>query len=204
MTTIVALRHGRTAWNHEGRMQGWAPVPLDERGREQATAAGAWLADEYAFDAVYASDLQRTRETAERVLEQLPNEDVHYEGAWRERDVGVYQGLTYEDVSERFPAFALGEAAADAADRRPDSGESLADMYDRTTARFEELCETHAPDDTLLVVTHGGPIYMLTGHVKGLAIREAVLEHSQDNCGATVFDHDGSTEVVAENLTGWR
>ena len=79
MTTIVALRHGRTAWNHEGRMQGWAPVPLDERGREQATAAGAWLADEYAFDAVYASDLQRTRETAERVLEQLPNEDVHHE-----------------------------------------------------------------------------------------------------------------------------
>ena len=204
MTTIVALRHGRTAWNHEGRMQGWAPVPLDERGREQATAAGAWLADEYAFDAVYASDLQRTRETAELVLDGLPNERISYEAAWRERDIGVYQGLPYEDVYERFPAFALGETGARAAERTPDSGESLADVSDRTTARFEELCDSHAADDTLLVVTHGGPIYMLTGYAKGLDVTTAVLEHSQDNCGATVFDHDGSTEVVAENLTGWR
>ena len=60
---IVVLRHGETAWNDEGRMQGWAPVPLNETGREQATAAGRHLADEYEFDAVYASDLERTRET---------------------------------------------------------------------------------------------------------------------------------------------
>ncbi|MFC7176464.1 histidine phosphatase family protein [Halosegnis marinus] len=207
MTRVVALRHGETAWNREGRMQGWAPVPLNDRGREQATAAGEWLADEYAFDAVYSSDLLRTRETTERVLEHLPykgsGRKVTYEAAWRERDIGVYQGLSYQDVYERFPEFGLGEAAAEAARRVPDSGESLADVYERATERFEAVVAGHDDDDTVLVVSHGGPIYMLTGHAKAMDIRDAVLDHSQDNCGATVFDCSEGVEVVAENVTEW-
>ncbi len=205
MTTIVAVRHGETAWNREGRMQGWAPVTLNDRGREQADAAGAWLASEFAFDAVYSSDLQRTRETTERFLDHLPftSEEVRYEPAWRERDIGVYQGLPYEEVFDRFPEFALGEAAAAAAERTPDSGESLVDVSERATARFEEVTADHATADTVLVVAHGGPIYLLTGYIKGLPVHEALTEHSQDNCGATVFHCAGDHEVVAENLTGW-
>jgi probable phosphoglycerate mutase len=205
VTTIVAVRHGETAWNREGRMQGWAPVPLTDRGREQAAAAGAWLAAEFDVDVVYSSDLQRTRETTERFLDHLPfaGDDVRYEAAWRERDIGVYQGLPYDDVFDRFPEFALGEAAAAAAERTPDSGESLVDVHERATARFDELVATHDADDTVLVVAHGGPIYLLTGHVKGMAVHRALTEHSQDNCGATVFDCAGDPEVVAENLTGW-
>ncbi|MFB6117414.1 histidine phosphatase family protein [Halosegnis sp.] len=203
MTTLVALRHGRTAWNHEGRMQGWAPVPLDERGREQADAAGAWLADEYRFDAVYTSDLFRTRETTERVLAHLPNETATERAAFRERDVGMYQGLTYEEMFERFPEFGLGEAGAAAAERTPESGESLTAVSERVVDGFEQLCATH-PDGTLLLVTHGGPIYMLVGHARGLSVTDAVLAGSQDNCGATVIDDDGGTTVRAENRTGWR
>lgn len=203
MTTVVTLRHGETAWNREGRMQGWAPVPLNDRGREQATAAGEWLADEYTFDAVYSSDLVRTRETTERVLAAFDNPPTpSYERAWRERDVGVYQGLTYGALEERYPAFALGRTAAESAEAVPDGGESLAEMFERVTARFSELCASHGDDEQRLVVAHGGPIYMLTGYAKGLPIRDAVLDHSQDNCGATVFEHDdGSTRVLAENVT---
>jgi len=205
MTTVVTLRHGETAWNREGRMQGWAPVPLNDRGREQATAAGEWLADQYAFDAVYSSDLERTRETTERVLAAFDDPPTpSYERAWRERDVGVYQGLTYETMEEQYPTFALGKTAAESAAAVPDGGESLDDMFERVTARFQELCAAHG-DETLLVVAHGGPIYMLTGYAKGLPIRDAVLDHSQDNCGATAFEHaDGETRVVAESVTGWR
>jgi probable phosphoglycerate mutase len=205
MTTVVTLRHGETAWNREGRMQGWAPVPLNDRGREQATAAGEWLADEYAFDAVYSSDLERTRETTERVLAAFDDPPTpSYERAWRERDVGVYQGLTYGAMEERYPTFALGETAAESAEAVPDGGESLAAVSERVTARFRELCASYGDDETLLVVSHGGPIYMLTGYAKGIPIRDAVLDHSQDNCGATVFAHDGGeTQVVAENATAW-
>lgn len=220
MTTIVAVRHGETAWNYEERMQGWAPVPLNETGREQADAVGAWLTDRYDVDAVHASDLLRTEETAERIVSHLTtcpeadggpsvgagtaSPDVYYERAWRERDVGVYQGLTYTDVFERFPEFGLGEAAVDAAARMPDSGESLVDVYERVTERFDAVLAEAGPDETRLVVTHGGPIYMLYGHVKDVDIGEAVLEHRMDNCGVTAFEHeDGETRVVRENCCDW-
>lgn len=206
MTTVVTLRHGETAWNREGRMQGWAPVPLNDRGREQAIAAGEWLAAEYDFDAVYSSDLRRTRETTQRVLAAFDDPPApSYERAWRERDVGVYQGLTYETMDERYPTFALGETAAKSPTSAPEGGESLATVSDRVTTRFRELCTAHG-DETLLVVAHGGPIYMLTGHAKELSIQDALLGHSQDNCGATVFDHDhdgDETRVITENLTVW-
>ncbi|WP_255198231.1 histidine phosphatase family protein [Halorarius litoreus] len=206
MTTIVVVRHGETAWNREGRMQGWAPVPLNDTGREQAEAAGAWLADRYAFDAVHASDLLRTKETAERLVDPLEFDlaDTSYEMAWRERDIGVYQGLTYDDVFDRFPEFGLGEAAVDAADRVPDSGESLVDVYDRVTDRFEAILDEAGPDETRLVVTHGGPVYMLLGHVEDLPIKEAVLDHHIDNCGVTVFEHsEEETRVVETNGRSW-
>lgn len=205
MTTIVVVRHGRTAWNRERRMQGWAPVPLDDAGRRQADAVGAWLADRYEFDAVHASDLLRTRETTELLLSHfdIDPEDATYESAWRERDIGVYQGLLYDDVFERFPKFGLGEAAVEAAAELPESGESLVDLRDRVTGRFDALVADCGPDETRLVVTHGGPIYMLLGHVKRVDIQEAMLDHSMNNCGVTVFDHRDEPTVVTENETGW-
>jgi probable phosphoglycerate mutase len=206
MTTIVVVRHGETPWNREGRMQGWAPVPLNDTGREQADAAGAWLADHYDVDAVHASDLLRTKETTERLVSHLHHApgDTSYERAWRERDIGVYQGLTYDDVFDRFPEFGLGEAAVDAADRVPDSGESLVDVYERVTSRFESILADADSDETRLVVTHGGPVYMLLGHVEDLDIKTAVLDHSIDNCGVTVFEHaDGETRAVEKNGRSW-
>lgn len=208
MSTIVVVRHGETPWNREGRMQGWAPVPLNDRGREQAAAAGEHVARRYDVDAVHASDLQRTKETAVRFFDHLPfdAEQGSYEAAWRERDIGVYQGLTYDDVYERFPEFGLSEAAVDAAERTPESGESFEDVHDRVTARFEELCDEMAPDETRLVVTHGGPIYMLLSHVRGQTIRETMLSHSQANCAINEFHHDpetGETSLVCRNDVAW-
>jgi probable phosphoglycerate mutase len=206
MTTIVVVRHGETAWNREGRMQGWAPVPLNDTGRQQAEAAGTWLAEAFDVDAVHASDLLRTKETAERLVDPLDYDltDASYEAAWRERDIGVYQGLTYDDVFDRFPEFALGEAAVDAAGRVPDSGESLVDVYERVTGRFETILADADPEETRLVVTHGGPVYMLLAHVEDLDIKTATLDHHIDNCGVTVFEHsEGETRVVEKNGRSW-
>lgn len=207
MTTIVVVRHGETPWNREGRMQGWAPVPLNDTGREQAAAAGAWLADRYEFDAVHASDLHRCRETVEYLLPELDGDsEPSFEQAWRERDVGVYQGLTYGDVFDRFPEFGLGEAAVAAADEVPDSGESLLDVKARVTDRFETLLAAARPDETRLVVTHGGPVYMLLSHVTDAPVDEAMLDNHVDNCGVTVFEHDGAAgepRLETFNERGW-
>ena len=203
-TTVVAVRHGETDWNRNGRLQGWAPVPLNDTGREQAAAAGAWLADEYDVDRVFVSDSLRTRQTAEGILESLPDLPVAHERHWRERDLGVYQGLTYADVEERFPRFGLGESAHEAALAVPESGESLRDVADRVTDRFLEIVDAHS-GETLLVVTHGGPLHLLLGYAKGMSLQDALGTHHQSNCGVNEFSVDGETvEVVRENGTEWR
>lgn len=205
MTTVVLVRHGETDWNAEHRMQGWAPVPLNDRGRAQAEAAARWLADEFDVDRVHASDLQRTRETTERLLPALSVDEsaVEYDPAWRERDLGVYQGLTLETADERFPEFALGEAAARAHRKAPESGESLSAVHERVVAAFEGIVSAAGPGETRLVVTHGGPIHLLLGHVKGLDIARSVLDHTMDNCAVAVLDCADGPEVVRENATDW-
>lgn len=224
MTRVVAVRHGETDWNRDGRLQGWAPVPLNDTGREQAAAAGEWLADEYDVDRVYASDSLRTRQTTEAILERVGDLPTEFEEYWRERHLGIYQGLTYADVEERFPEFGLGESAHEAALAVPESGESLRDVADRVTGRFGRVVARH-PDETLLVVTHGGPLHVLLGYAKGLSLREALGTHHQSNCAvnelivdgdrgrsaerdadgvaASLGLHGDGVEVVRENATDW-
>ena len=208
MTRVVVVRHGETDWNRHGRMQGWAPVPLNELGREQATRAGEWVTDEYAIDRVFSSDLVRTRETAERLISAFDESPaaklpVEYEHYWRERGLGVYQGLTYTDVSERFPEFALGDAAYEAVDAVPENGESIRDVADRVTLRFRDAADEYT-DETLLVVSHGGPIRLLLGYAKEMTISEALKNHPQDNCAVNEFILEGDeVQVERENCTEW-
>jgi probable phosphoglycerate mutase len=183
-------------------MQGHAPVPLNETGRSQADRVGRYLAAEYDIDAVASSDLLRTRETAEHILHYLDDVPTGFDRVWRERDLGVYQGLSHGDIHERFPEFALGEASVKAADQVPESGESLLELRDRVLTGWETLLGR--ADGTVLVVTHGGPIYMLLGHVKELDVQTALLEHSQSNCGVNEFQYDGhKTRLCRENVTEW-
>lgn len=201
MTRVVAVRHGETEWNRNGRMQGWAPVPLNETGREQAAAAGEWLAGEYAFDRAVSSDLLRTEETAELLLEAVGETPVAFEPAWRERDLGVYQGLTCADIEARFPTFGLGEAAYEATEATPEGGESLRDVERRVLGRFEEFTSTSG---TVLLVTHGGPLCILLGHAKGFGLTEALSTHHLDNCSVTEFRVDDGVDVVREDDSAWR
>lgn len=203
MGRVVALRHGETDWNRNRRMQGWAPVSLNDRGRDQAAAAGRWIADRYDVDRIIASDLERTRETADIVYETLETDvPLDHEHYWRERDIGIYQGLGYDDVGERFPAFSLGESGYRAVDRTPEGGESLLDVYERVSGRFEEL-RSEANGETVLVVSHGGPINLLLGHVKGMDVETALRTHHQENCAVNEIDAI-APDVVRENHTEWR
>ncbi|MEF8807801.1 histidine phosphatase family protein [Natronomonas sp.] len=204
MTRVVAVRHGETEWNRTGRMQGWAPTVLNETGREQARAAGEWLVDEYTFDAVYASDLDRTRETADLILDAFEADfDVTHEPHWRERDIGVYQGFEYGEVLERFPKFSLGEAAYEASMAVPEGGESLRDVADRVTQRLGQVVSNH-DDETVLVVTHGGPLHLMLGYAKDLPLLEGLKRHHQDNCGINEFAEEGDgLRVVRENERPW-
>jgi len=206
VTTVLVLRHGETDWNRERRVQGWAPTPLNDRGREQAAAVGRYLASEHDVDRIVASDLERTRETAVRVLNHA-DATVEYERAWRERHFGVYQGLLYENLFERFPGLLFGDSEVDTIEYEPEGGESFAAMYERVLTGWEELLAGADPDETILVVAHGGSIYMLLGYIKGLDIASALLEGDQENCALNELEHDheaDETRIVRENVLPWR
>ena len=152
MSTILLVRHGETDWNRESRFQGHADPPLNELGREQARALAERLAGE-PVAAVYASPLQRARETAEIVGSHL-GLAVDTVEELREVDVGSWSGLTRAEIAERFP-----EAFARWLDFGPgwEDGETYEQMGERVLAALRGLAERH-PGALVLVVTHGGPV----------------------------------------------
>jgi len=181
-TTVLLVRHGETDWNREERLQGWAPVSLNDRGREQARAAGSHLGATYGIDRVVSSDLRRTRETTALLRDAGVGPEPTFEAAWRERDLGVYQGLTSEEMYGRHPEFSAGGIHALRA--RPEGGESYVDLRERVLAAFEEL-RARAAGETVLVVTHGGPIRLLLGEATEQDFLTAVAQQSPDNGSVT-------------------
>lgn len=203
MTRVVVVRHGETDWNRNKRMQGWAPVPLNETGREQAAAVGTWLADEYEyeFDRAFSSDLLRTKQTTEILLEATGEVPVSFDSTWRERNLGVYQGLSYSDVEDRFPSFGLHQTAYEAIDAIPEGGESFRDVQTRVVDGFEELASVDA--ESVLLVTHGGPLCILLGHAKGYGLTESLYSHRPDNCSVSEFRVEDDITLLKEAVPVW-
>jgi probable phosphoglycerate mutase len=202
-TTVVLVRHGETDWNRENRMQGWAPSTLTDQGREQARALGHHLAARYEFDRLVASDLRRTRETTALLRDQGVSPEPTFQRAWRERDFGVYQGLTKTELFEQYPQFAATTGVS-AVREVPENGESLLTARERVLDGWRRVL-SDADGETALVVTHGGPIYLLLGHVRGQDILTAVTDHSQHNCAINELrvagPNSGEVEIVRHNET---
>ena len=160
---ICVIRHGETAWNAEGRVQGQTDVPLSPVGQAQARALVPALAGER-FAALYASDLARVRQTAApaaRALGLAPS----LEPALRERHYGKFETLTYAEARERHP-----EDYARFRAKEPDydfgTGESLQRFYERSVACVGAIAARHA-GETVLVFTHGGVLEMVRRHALG-------------------------------------
>ncbi|WP_248895723.1 histidine phosphatase family protein [Haloplanus halobius] len=203
MTTLLLARHGETMWNRDGRLQGWAPTPLTDRGHDQARALADAVAADYDVDRILASDLRRARQTADHLADAVGREPT-FESAWRERDFGRYQGLPREAVFETHDRLSIPRAGQDAVDARPESGESLRDLNERVLARWERVVAESAADETVAVVCHGGPLYLLLGAVTGRDIATAVTEGEQHNCALNELHvTDDEATVVAENHTGF-
>lgn len=200
MPTVLLARHGETTWNRKARVQGWAPTPLTARGRAQARQLAAEVAPA-SPDRIYASDLRRTRQTVAPVAERTGVDPV-YESAWRERDFGRLQGLSKHGLYERFPDYSVSERGMEGARARPESGESVVDVYERVTERWESLAESLDPGETVLVVTHGGPIRLLTGALAGLNPADADRLDSHRNCALTELSLDDDPSLSRTNPAG--
>lgn len=151
-TTLLLARHGETDWNRDRRWQGHAQTMLNATGREQARLLAAELAPEPP-EAIYSSDLPRSRETAEIVGAAL-GLPVNLDPRLREVDVGEWSGLTSVEVEQRFPEGFEQRLAGGTGWKQ---GEEYDAMGRRVVAALFDIAAAHA-GGRVLVVTHGGPI----------------------------------------------
>lgn len=152
--TVYFIRHGETDWNAQGRLQGQRDIPLNDRGRAQAEAAGARLralAPHYASLDYVASPLGRTRETMERLRAALSLDAAAYRTDDRLKEItfGAWEGLTWKEVRARDPRGAAGRER-DKWGFVPPGGESYGDLAERVAPVFAAFLR-----DTV-VVSHGG------------------------------------------------
>ena len=168
-TRLCLVRHGETAWNAEGRVQGQLDIPLSEVGLAQARAVAAVLGNE-SFCAIYSSDLIRVRQTAQPSAERL-GLPVSLDPNLRERHYGAFQSMTYSEAKDRMP-----EEYARFRAKEPDfafrSGESLARFNERALACIDSLIKKHA-GQSLLIFTHGGVLEMVYRHATGRGLSSA-------------------------------
>lgn len=163
MTKLIVWRHGRTAWNHSQRMQGQTDVDLDDVGIAQANEAALRLAVRRPT-VIISSDLRRASRTAE-ALAAVTSLAIDLDPRLRERDFGPWQGLTTDEIRERYPDdyLRLGTAT-------PISNtgiETVDDMAKRVGAALRDAAERAGPEGTAVVVTHGGAARVGCGGLLG-------------------------------------
>lgn len=143
-----------TQWNASRRFQGRTDVPLSDEGRAQAQALAAALGG-VSFETAFSSPLQRARETAEIVA--AGRVAVAADERLLEFDFGAWEGLTWDEITARFPE-AASAAYTDARNYQPTGGE----RFDHVVARAQRFLGSLAADSgNVLVVTHAGVLHAM-------------------------------------------
>jgi alpha-ribazole phosphatase len=200
-TRVLLIRHGQSRGNAEGRFGGHTATPLSPKGRAQAVATAKALAQEN-VTAIYSSDLPRAVETA-RPLAKLTGLEIQTTEAFRERSVGVMEGLTFEEAAEQHPEQYQALIRRDF-DHVLLGGESYRQMLDRAWAFLDRIIDEHR-GGRIAVFSHTGTICILTLHLMG-ALDSPELKPvwiATTNCGITRVDlrSDDFVRVVAVNDT---
>lgn len=184
-TTVVLVRHGVTAHTVDKRFSGGlasANPGLSDEGRDQVRATAAWLPSLVPdVDALIASPVRRTMESAEIVAEALGHE-VEVEPGFAEMEFGRWDGLTFAEVAERHQDEL--DAWLGSLDVAPGGGESFRQVEQRVLSGLERLLAAHR-GKTVVVVSHVTPIKTLVAHVLGAPL-EAVYRMELSPASATL------------------
>lgn len=180
MTELCLIRHGETEWNLKGLTQGSTDIPLNELGREQARLTGAHLTGER-WDALYASDLSRARETAAIIGGEVGLPAPVTDARLRERGFGEAEGLGVDVRKSRYTDSSSIPGA-----------EPWAQVSERGIEALEEIVRKH-DGRRLIVVSHGGLIISVLGRLS-----DGVLGPGRPllrNLSMTLITFNGSWEI---------
>ena len=201
VTKLYLIRHGQSAGNAEGRFGGHSPTPLSALGFEQAKITAEALAREK-INAVYSSDLLRAVQTA-LPLAELLNLPIVQSPAFRERHVGVLEGMTFDESKQAFPQdyYALVNRSVH---HVITDGESYRQLLRRATNALSEILHVHR-GEKVAVFSHTGAICFLTLYLLGAINRRTKTTPwlVTSNCGVNRFEVRGrhNVRVLAINDT---
>ncbi|MBT8227609.1 MAG: histidine phosphatase family protein [Dactylosporangium sp.] len=189
MKRLLVWRHGQTLWNAGGRVQGHADIGLTDLGRRQAERAAQRLAV-LGPTAIVSSDLSRAADTA-AALATVTGLDVRLDARLRERYYGPWQGLTGDEIGDRWPEEHTRWKA-----RASDIGldiESLDDLAKRASGGFLDAAVS---GEVTVLVTHGGTARQGCGAVLGWPDQVIRTLSGLGNCHWT--------ELRSDSVRGWR
>lgn len=213
MTTLILIRHGETSWNAIKRIQGFTDIALNDVGLRQADDLGERFArlangqssdalvehlaqadglgslDDKPISAVYTSDLVRAQQTAAPLAKALGLTPI-VDASVRERNYGSFEGMSPEEIAERFPSEYAHWQTRDP-EFRPGPGESQQMFHDRVVAALRTIAAKH-PHERVVVVAHGGVLDNARRYAQSLPLRQK-REYLLLNASINVFAFDGNS-----------
>lgn len=190
-TTLYLVRHGELVTSKEWRYVGQMDVKLNETGKEQFEKLSSRLLSEQIYR-IYSSDLNRTMDSAEIIGHRLGiiNESI---SEFREIDLGVWEGLTLEEIEERFPEVLI-KRSEDIKNFRVINGESFSDVNKRVIPKLKNIIEINS-GKRILVVAHGGVNRIIIADALGLSINNIPALEQNYAC-LNIIDYYKSGPVV--------
>ncbi|WP_425060756.1 Phosphoserine phosphatase 1 [Sporomusa carbonis] len=191
MTRLILVRHGETLWNLERKYQGHSDIALTDKGLRQAKLVAERLNGEK-VDAVYASDLSRALKTAECIAARH-NLTVNVVPELREIKFGEWEGLNYEQITERWPGL-LGKLWSTPDEIQIPGGETFHQLKERAYTAIKKIVDTH-PGQTVVVVAHGGTIGTILCAMLDIHLNH-VWSIRQDNTAVNIIDYYDGRPVI--------
>jgi 2,3-bisphosphoglycerate-dependent phosphoglycerate mutase len=201
MPKLILVRHGQSLWNLEDRFTGWVDVPLTEKGRAEAIAAGHKL-KEISIDVAYTSGLQRAQLTLELIQEGMGrNIPVIRDPALNERHYGDLQGLNKTRTAAKFGDEQV-KIWRRSFDIPPPNGESLKDTAERTLPFFRAcILGDIAQGKDVLVVAHGNSNRSIVMEIENLT-PEQILEVNLATGVPIVYEMDTEGNLLGKSVLG--
>jgi len=199
-TRLCLVRHGALVTSREWRYVGHCDVALSDEGRAQISALADRLR-QVPIDAVYCSDLARTVESA-RLLSDARGLAPVACPEFREIDLGHWEGLTLDDILERFPDEFSARSRV-IASFRIEGGESFVDVRARALPRLERMLSDHA-GGTVLLVAHGGLNRVILCEALGLDLNSLVRIEQAYACLNIIDYFDDYPVVQLVNETAYQ
>ena len=196
-TTLILIRHGETPYNRDRRYQGHRDTPLTKKGKRQAKEIAIRLRNE-SLDAIYSSDIKRTRYTA-KVINGYYSLKINILPQLREIDFGDWEGKTHNEIRREWKGL-LDEWENEPSKIKISRGESIKDLAERVRTTIKKIISDH-PGQRIAIITHGGPIRIILMDALGLGT-DNWWKTITSNGGISIIEYQSKrAKVLLQNDT---